>query len=146
MTRLMLCVVIGIALGATGLSLAQHADKEKSAGKSRNKTLLEQELKDKLNDKQGKIMVLELEVPPQGASRPHRHPGPVVGYVLEGELEVAVDDGPVKLYRKGEVWFEPGRALHRVNRNPSKDKPARFLAYMLMNTDDKHLVLPAKED
>jgi quercetin dioxygenase-like cupin family protein len=58
---------------------------------------------------------------------------------------VAVDDGPVKVYKKGEVWFEPARALHRVNRNPSKTKPARFLAFMLMTKDDKHLVLPEKK-
>jgi quercetin dioxygenase-like cupin family protein len=145
MTKQFLCVVIGIAVGATGLALAQQGHKEQAPGRGAFKPLLERELKEKLNDKQGKIVVLELESAPGNASRPHRHPGPVVGYVLEGELEVAVDDGPVKVYKKGEAWFEPARALHRVNRNPSKTKPARFLAFMLMTTDDKHLVLPAKE-
>lgn len=137
------CVVLGFALGAAGNTLAQHTGKEK--GGNQIKTLLEQELKDKLNDKMGKIVVVELEKAPGSDSQPHRHPGPVVGYVLEGELEVAVDDGPVKVYKKGELWFEPTRALHRVSRNPSRSKPARFLAFMLMTTDDKHLVLPAKE-
>lgn len=143
--RQLLCLAIGIAVGAAGLALAQHAPKEQGHGRAGRKPLLEQELKEKLNDKQGKIVVLELESAPENASRPHRHPGPVVGYVLDGELEVAVDDGPVKVYKKGEVWFEPARALHRVNRNPSKTKPARFLAFMLMTTEDKQLVLPAKE-
>jgi quercetin dioxygenase-like cupin family protein len=137
-------MVVGIVVGAGGLALAQNAPKEKAPGRAKIKPLLEQELKENLNDKQGKIVVLELESAPENASPPHRHPGPVVGYVLEGELEVAVDDGPVKVYKKGEVWFEPARALHRVNRNPSKSKPARFLAFMLMTKDDKHLVLPAK--
>ncbi len=145
MSRPFLCVAIGIALGAAGLALAQQTGPDKGPSRGKIKTLLEQELKEKLNDKQGKIVVLELESAPESGSRPHRHPGPVVGYVLDGELEVAVDDGPVKVYKKGEVWFEPARALHRVNRNPSKTKPARFLAFMLMTTDDKHLVLPAKE-
>lgn len=145
MTKPFLCLVLGIAVGAAGLALAQHDPKEKAPGKGKFAPVLEQELKDMLNGKQGKIVVLELTSRPGSDSRPHRHPGPVVGYVLEGELEVAVDDGPVKVYKKGEAWFEPGRALHRVNRNPSKDKPARFLAFMLMTTDDKHLVLPAKE-
>jgi quercetin dioxygenase-like cupin family protein len=139
------CLVIGIVVGAAGLALAQPTPKEKAPGRAKFQPVLEQELKDKLNDKQGKIVVLELVSEPESASRPHRHPGPVVGYVLDGELEVAVDDGPAKVYKKGEAWFEPGRALHRVNRNPSKTKPARFLAFMLMTTDDKHLVLPAKE-
>lgn len=144
MNRQFLCVAVGIVLGVAGLALAQQTSKEKAPGRAKIKPLLEQELKEKLDGKQGKIVVLELESAPQNASRPHRHPGPVIGYVLDGELEVAVDDGPVKLYKKGEVWFEPARALHRVNRNPSKTKPARFLAFMLMTTDDKQLVLPAK--
>jgi quercetin dioxygenase-like cupin family protein len=143
MRRQFLCVVVGIALGAAGLAVAQHAVKDGNERKI--KTLLEQELKEKLDDKQGKIVVLELEQPPEFASKPHRHPGPVVGYVLDGELEVAVDDVPVKVYKRGEVWFEPARALHRVNRNPNKNKPARFLAFMLMTKEDRHLVLPEKE-
>jgi quercetin dioxygenase-like cupin family protein len=143
--RQFLCLAIGIAVGAAGLALAQPAQKEKAPGKTRRQPVLEQEMKDKFNDKQGKILLLELRSDPGSDSKPHRHPGPVVGYVLEGELEVAVDDGPVKVYKKGEAWYEPTRALHRVNRNPSKDKPARFLAFMLMTTEDKHLVLPAKE-
>jgi quercetin dioxygenase-like cupin family protein len=143
MRKQFLCVVLGIGLGAAGYALAQQTAKEKSG--TQIKTLLEQELKDKLNDKTGKIVVVELDKAQGTGSQPHRHPGPVVGYVLDGELEVAVDDGPVKVYKKGEVWFEPTRALHRVSRNPSRSKPARFLAFMLMTTDDKHLVLPAKE-
>ncbi len=143
MRRQLLCVVMGITLGAAGYAAAQQAVKDK--GERRFKSLLEQELKEKLDGKQGKIVVLELEQPPAFASKPHRHPGPVIGYVLDGELEVAVDDGPAKIYKRGEVWFEPARALHRVNRNPSKDKPAHFLAFMLMTTEDKHLVLPDKK-
>lgn len=145
MTKQFLCLAIGIALGAAGLTLGQHDPKDKAPAKGKFKPVLEQVLKEKLDGKQGKIVVLELVSRPESASPPHRHPGPVVCYVLEGELEVAVDDGPVKLYKKGEAWFEPGRALHRVNRNPSKTNPARFLAFMLMTTEDKHLVLPAKE-
>lgn len=149
MSKQFLCLVFGIAVGAVSLAVAQQSGhdtpKDKGAGKRIFKPVLEQEMKDQFNGKQGKIMVLELEAKPGSDSRPHRHPGPVVGYVLDGELEVAVDDGPVKTYKKGEAWYEPGRALHRVNRNPSKTKPAKFLAFMLMTTEDKHLVLPAKE-
>src|SRR5579872_298975 len=101
MSKQFLCVVVGIALGAAGFAAAQQVVKDKGASDRKIKTLLEQELKEKLDDKQGKIMVLELEQPPDFASKPHRHPGPVIGYVLEGELEVAVDDGPAKVYKRG---------------------------------------------
>lgn len=146
MTRQFLGLALAIAAGATGLAVGQHAPKDKASDKRKFRPpVLEQVMKDKLNGKQGKILVLELGAGPGSKSRPHRHPGPVIGYVLDGELEVAVgEDGPVKLYKKGEAWYEPARALHRVNDNPSKTKPARFLAFMLMTTEDKSLVLPAK--
>ena len=66
-------------------------------------------------------------------------------YVLDGELESQVDDGPIKVYKKGEVFYEPARALHAVSRNPSKTKPARFLAIVLTDKDEKKLVLPEKK-
>ncbi len=145
MKKIVLCLTLGIAVGAAGLVVGQPPHKGKEAGKGKRRPpVLEQVMKDKLNGKQGKILVLELTAPPGSKNQPHRHPGPVVGYVLDGELEVAIDDGPVKVYKKGEAWYEPARALHRVNDNPSKTKPARFLAFMLMNTEDKSIVLPAK--
>jgi quercetin dioxygenase-like cupin family protein len=145
MSRQFLCVVVGMVLGVAGLALAQQAAKDNSTSDVRIKTLLEQELKEKLDGRQGKLVLLELVRAPGTGGRPHRHPGPVVGYVQEGELEVQVDDGPVKTYKPGEVWFEPARAVHRVSRNPSKTKPARYLAFMLMTRDDKQLVLPEKD-
>ena len=45
---------------------------------------------------------------------PHRHAGPVFGYVLEGEYEHAIDDEPVKTYKAGETFYEPSGCVHRV--------------------------------
>jgi quercetin dioxygenase-like cupin family protein len=127
MGKLFVGVAVGIVLGAAGLALALQAVQERND--LRIKTLLERGLKEKLDGRPGKVVVLELERAPGTGGRPHRHPGPVVGYVLDGELEVQVEDGPAKVYQKGEVWFEPARALHRVSRNPSPTRPARFLAF-----------------
>ena len=65
---------------------------------------------------------------PGNASMPHRHPGHhTFGYVLEGTYEVKVDDGPVRQLKAGEIFYEPPGALHAVSRNPSPDKPVKYL-------------------
>ena len=73
--------------------------------------------------------------------RPHRHPGPAFGYVLEGEYEWAIDDQPAKVLKAGETFYEPGGCLHRVSRNPGKVK-TRMLAWVLHPRDAKDLVIP----
>jgi quercetin dioxygenase-like cupin family protein len=65
---------------------------------------------------------------PGNASTPHRHPGHhTFGYVLEGTYEVKVGDGPVRQLKAGEAFYEPPGALHAVSRNPSADKPVKYL-------------------
>ena len=65
---------------------------------------------------------------PGNASTPHRHPGHhTFGYVLEGTYEVKVGDGPVRQLKAGESFYEPPGALHAVSRNPSPDKPVKYL-------------------
>jgi quercetin dioxygenase-like cupin family protein len=65
---------------------------------------------------------------PGNGSPPHRHPGHhTFGYVLEGTYEVQVDDGPVRQLKAGESFYEPPGSLHAVSRNPSPDRPVRYL-------------------
>ena len=65
---------------------------------------------------------------PGNGSAPHRHPGHYTfGYVLEGTYEVKVNDGPVRQLHAGDVFFEPPGALHAVSRNPTPDKPVKYL-------------------
>ena len=65
---------------------------------------------------------------PGNASTPHRHPGHhTFGYVLEGTYEVKIDNGPVRQLKAGESFYEPPGALHAVSRNPSSDRPVKYL-------------------
>jgi len=65
---------------------------------------------------------------PGNGSTPHRHPGQhTFGYVLEGTYEVKIGDGPVRQLKAGEAFYEPPGALHAVSRNPSPDKPVKYL-------------------
>ncbi len=73
---------------------------------------------------------------PGAASAPHRHPGTVIVYVLEGEIQSALNDEKAVTYRAGESWSEPVGTLHRVAVNAT-DKPAVLLAVLLHDTDDE---------
>jgi quercetin dioxygenase-like cupin family protein len=80
--------------------------------------------------------------PPGQAGAAHRHPGPVLGYVLEGDYEWAIDDNESKVLKAGETFYEPAGCLHRVSKNPCKVK-TRVLAWVIHPRDAKDLVLPA---
>ena len=144
MMRTLLCVALGVVLGVAGYAAAQHAARDAQPGGLKQKVLLEQVLPQKLDGEQAKVTVVELERAPGTAGAPHRHPGPVFVYVLDGELEAKVEGGPTRTYRRGEMFYEPARALHAVSRNPSKTRPVRFLAFLLTSKEDKQLVIPEK--
>lgn len=80
--------------------------------------------------------VVKVTFQPGAASPPHRHPGTVIVYVLEGEIRSALNDETAVLYKAGESWSEPVGAVHRVAVNAS-DKPAVLLAVLLHDADDE---------
>ena len=72
-----------------------------------------------------------VEFGPGVESQPHRHPGPVFGYVLEGELLTQVEGSEPSTYKPGQAFYEPGGHVHLMAKNPSKSKPTRFLAMII---------------
>lgn len=127
----------GIFLGAIGIVTAQHHAKNESV-----KLLSSIELVEKLNQQPTKATFVEVTLQPGQAGTPHRHPGPVLGYVLEGEYELGINDLPSKTFKAGETFYEPQGCLHRVSKNPAKEGRTRVLAVVLHPQDAKDLVLP----
>lgn len=73
-----------------------------------------------------------LTIAPGGSTGLHRHPGPVVSVVIEGEIRLELPGEAPRLYRAGEAIFEPGdQAIPRFD-NASADKPAVFVATYLL--------------
>jgi hypothetical protein len=74
------------------------------------------------------------------ASRPsspapaHRHPGAVLGYVLEGQLRFGIDHESAQLVPAGGTFFEPIGAVHTTNESAIPDAPVRFLAFFVVPT------------
>ena len=66
------------------------------------------------------------------ASTPgHRHPGPVLAYVLEGSMRFAINQ-PVRAIAAGGTFFEPTGALHTGGGSASVDARARALVFMVV--------------
>ncbi len=139
MTRWTLVAAAGIVLAAGGLIAARHDEKHRAV-----RTLAVRDIVEKLDGKKAKATTVEVTLGPGEASAPHRHPGPVFGYVLEGEYEWAIDDNPARVLKAGDTFYEPTGYLHRVSRNPSKQGTTRVLAVVLHPADVKDIVIPEK--
>ena len=134
-------LALTIVAGATGgMTLAQHGEH----GKGGVKTLSRKDITEKIDGKKTKATTVEVNLGPGQASAPHRHPGPVFGYVLEGEYEWAIDDNKAQVLKAGDTFYEPTGCLHRVSKNPSDRNKTRVLAVVLHPADVKDIVIPEK--
>lgn len=140
MYRTLLALIVGAAIGVGGITLAQHA--ESSSVKVTE--LSQRDIIEKLDGKAASATVVEVTFEPGLKDSPHRHTGPVFGYVLEGEYEHAIDDEPVKTYKAGDTFYEPSGSMHRVARNPSDKTRTRLLAVVLHSRDTKEVTVPEK--
>jgi quercetin dioxygenase-like cupin family protein len=140
MRWILLGIIAGLGMVVARLALAEHGD---GHGKDAAvKVVSSVDVEEEVGGKKAKATTFEVTFGPGVASPPHRHPGPIYGYVLEGEFEFAVGDGPVQKLKAGETFYEPAMALHAVSRNPSTQSKARVLAILVHPRDAKELVIP----
>jgi quercetin dioxygenase-like cupin family protein len=94
------------------------------------------------------VVALIVDYAPGGASLPHVHANSafIFGYVLSGEIESQVNDGPKRVYRAGESFYEPPGSSHPVSRNASKSKPARLLAVFVIDSDEQTLTTALEQE
>jgi quercetin dioxygenase-like cupin family protein len=77
-------------------------------------------------------MTATVELPPGDAGTPpHRHSGPVFGYMLEGEMIFELEGEPERIIKAGEAFWEPGGDLiHYQAANNLRDRWSRFVVVM----------------
>jgi len=141
MKRILLAAAIGSAIGVGGLALAQGSYR----GPEKVRTLSERDIIETLDGKQTRVTTQEVIFEPGQAGLPHRHAGPIFGYVLEGELEFALDDEAPQTLKAGETFYEQSGVVHSVARNPSTKNKTRVLAVILHPRDGKEVTTPAEE-
>ena len=79
------------------------------------------------------VVVIELN-PGPGTGRDHRHTGPVLGYVLDGQVRFGVDHGPEQVVPAGGTFFEQTGAIHSTFGSANANASARVLAFMVVPT------------
>ena len=79
-------------------------------------------------------VLVELNIPPgQRSSGPgHRHPGPVLGYIVEGQMRFAINNEPEQILPVGSTFFESSGAVHTTTGSAATDGPTRALVFMLV--------------
>ena len=94
------------------------------------------------------LVALIVDYVPGGASPSHIHATSafIFGYVLSGEIESQVNDGPKQVHRAGESFYETPGSRHPVSRNASKTRPARLLAVFVVDTGEKGLTTSVEQD
>ena len=138
MIRTLLTLAAGIGVGVAVTFAADHDDH-----KAVKVTQLSQrDIIEKLDGKAASATVLEVTFEPGQKDTPHRHAGPVFGYVLEGEYEHAINDEPVKTYKTGDTFYEPSGCVHRVSKNPAAKGNTRVLAVVLHPRDARQITIP----
>lgn len=90
----------------------------------------------------GHLMTVLVEIPPQDpGTPPHRHSGPVYGYMLEGEMVFELEGDAPRTLRPGEAFWEPGGdRIHYQAANPGAVW-TRFVVFMAARPGEPMLTL-----
>jgi len=82
-------------------------------------------------------VLVELNFAPGASAQAHRHPGFIVGYVVDGQMRFSVNHEPDQIMPAGSTFFEPAGALHTGFGSASRDAPVRILAFLVVPTGSR---------
>lgn len=89
---------------------------------------------------QSEVTALIVEIAPEGETGWHEHPVPSLGYIMEGELELRLATGDVKILHPGDVLPESVGVLH--NGRNLGEEPVKILVFYLGEVGSKLSVAP----
>jgi quercetin dioxygenase-like cupin family protein len=94
------------------------------------------------------VMTATVELPPGDlGTPPHRHSGPVFGYMLEGEMTFELEGEPERVIHAGEAFWEPGGdVIHYQAANHLSDARSKFLVVMIGIPGEPMLTLVSAEE
>ena len=79
------------------------------------------------------VVLVELNIQPgNGTGAHHKHPGAVLGYVVEGQMRFAINNEAEKVLPVGGTFFEPAGAVHTTTGSARTDGPTRVVVFMLV--------------
>jgi quercetin dioxygenase-like cupin family protein len=77
-------------------------------------------------------VLVEVNFAPGTSSQEHRHPGPILGYVLDGQMRTAIEHQADQIVPAGGTFFEPHGALHTSFGSANPDAPVRAVAFLVV--------------
>ncbi len=80
-----------------------------------------------------KVDVREINFQPKQITGYHKHPCPVVGYIVSGTILFQVEGDSSKILKAGDAFFEPADTPIAHFDNISDKETAKFIAYYLLN-------------
>ncbi len=83
-----------------------------------------------------RVDVREIAFEPGQATGRHKHPCPVISYIVEGTALVQEDGGPVREIHAGESVYEPADSIMARFDNASSTQAMRFIAHYLLTGDE----------
>ena len=79
-------------------------------------------------------VLVELNFGPGVSAPAHRHPGFVLGYVVNGQMRSAINHEADQIVPAGGTFFEPSGALHTTFGSARADAPVRIVAFLVVPT------------
>jgi quercetin dioxygenase-like cupin family protein len=94
------------------------------------------------------VMTITVKLEPGSAgAAPHRHPGPVFGYVIEGEVLFELEGEPERVIAAGESFWEPGGdVIHYQATNNLPGGRTTFVAVMMCEPGAEMLIYVSAEE
>ena len=77
-------------------------------------------------------VLVELNFQPGASAPEHRHPGPIVGYVVDGKMRTAINHQADQIVTAGGTFFEPHGALHTSFSSANPDAPVHAVAFLVV--------------
>jgi quercetin dioxygenase-like cupin family protein len=87
-------------------------------------------------------VLVEVNFRPGASAREHRHPGFILGYVIDGQMRFGVNNEPDQIVPAGGTFFEPSGALHTAFGSASPDAPVRSVAFLVVPNGSPLTVRP----
>lgn len=88
-----------------------------------------------------KVDIREISLAPGQKGPLHKHPCPVVGYIVSGSVYFQVKGDSVIVLKAGEPFYEPADAIITHFDNASDTAPVKFIVNYLMHTEKEFIIL-----
>ncbi|MDO6429749.1 cupin domain-containing protein [Flavitalea sp. BT771] len=88
-----------------------------------------------------KVDIREINLAPGQKGPLHKHPCPVVGYIVSGSILFQVKGDSAIILKAGDPFYEPEGAVISHFDNASGDMPAKFILNYLMDKEKEFIIL-----